>query len=59
DLARAAFTDRDSGPYESFQPKDVKYFNWRFIMKNNVESSPPVSPQIESFSIAYRLTESK
>ena len=40
---------------ESFEPSDVKYFNWRFIMKNNVEANPPISPLIQSFAVAYRL----
>jgi hypothetical protein len=54
DLASTAFTSQFSAPTRPFEAKDVKYFNWRFIMKNNVESNPPVSPKIESFSVAYR-----
>jgi hypothetical protein len=57
DLADIAFTNKDSGPYETFKPEDVKYFNWRFIIKNNVEASPPISPKIESFAVAYRLSK--
>lgn len=49
------FTDRFAGPFESFRPDDVKYFNWRFVMTNNVEASPPVSPSIDTFSVAYRF----
>ena len=54
-LVDTGWTNKFSGPNESFTGKDVKYFNWRFIMKNNTESSPPVSPKIESFAISYRF----
>jgi hypothetical protein len=52
--------DRDflsgfAGPRDSFGPDDVKYFNWRFIMKNNVEANPPVAPVLDSFSVSYRF----
>ncbi len=40
---------------ESFGPRDVKYFNWRFTMRNNVEANPPVSPELESFAVTYRF----
>jgi hypothetical protein len=53
------FTDSFSGPRESFKPEDVKYFNWRFIMKNNVEANPPVSPKLESFSVSYRFVRAR
>jgi hypothetical protein len=33
----------------------VRYFNWRFIMKNNVEADPAVSPDLESFAMIYRF----
>jgi hypothetical protein len=56
DLVNTAFTNQFSGPFESFEGKDVRYFNWRFIMRNNVEADPPVSPKIESFSVSYRFT---
>jgi hypothetical protein len=54
-LMDEAFTNRFSGRGESFQPEDVKYFNWRFIMRNNVAVSPPVSPTLDSFFVSYRL----
>jgi hypothetical protein len=57
DLAKTEYTNKFSGPNESFQAKDVRYFNWRFIMKNNVEADPPVSPKIESFAVSYRLNK--
>jgi hypothetical protein len=49
------FTNRFAAPNETFRPQDVKYVNWRFIMRNNVEASPPVSPTIESFALTYRF----
>jgi hypothetical protein len=54
-LMRTKFTNSFSGPSESFEAKDVKYFNWRFIMKNNLEVDPPLSPRVESFAISYRF----
>ena len=54
-----AFTDRFGGPNEVFAPADVKYFNWRFIMRNNVTASPPVSPKIESFAVSYRFVNKR
>jgi hypothetical protein len=54
-LMRTTFTNSFSGPNESFEAKDVKYFNWRFIMKNNLEVDPPLSPRVESFAISYRF----
>ncbi len=56
-LMVANFTDQFGGPNESFTPADVRYFNWRFIMRNNVQANPPVSPIIESFSVSYRFTQ--
>ena len=57
DLADTAFTNQFSGPNESFEAKQVKYFNWRFVMRNNVEANPPISPKIESFAVSYRLNK--
>jgi hypothetical protein len=51
------FTNRFSGSSESFAPADVKYFNWRFIMRNNVAVTPPVSPKLDSFFVSYRLVK--
>ena len=55
DLVDTNFTNSFSGPNESFLAEEVKYINWRFVMKNNVEANPPVSPKIESFAVSYRL----
>ncbi len=44
-----------AGPNEGFSPTDVRYVNWRLLMSNNIDASPPVSPSIETFSFAYRF----
>lgn len=49
------FTQRFAGPKESFLPRDVRYLNWRFVMRNNVAATPPVSPRIRSFLLTYRF----
>jgi hypothetical protein len=49
------FTSRFQGPTETFTPADVKYFNWRFIMLNNVDANPPIAPRLQSFAITYRF----
>ncbi len=54
-LSRDTFTNQFAGPTEPFDASDVRYFNWRFVMVNNVNSSPPVSPRIDSFAITYRF----
>lgn len=44
-----------AGPNEGFTPRDVRYVNWRFLMTNNVDASPPVTPSIETFALSYRF----
>ena len=58
-LMDTSWTNTFSGPNESFEAKDVKYFNWRFVMRNNVEADPPVSPKVESFAVSYRFLPAK
>jgi hypothetical protein len=53
------YTSKFASPREPFEPKHVKYFNWRFIMKNNIEAEPPVSPKFESFAMSYRFLPAK
>jgi hypothetical protein len=53
-LTDPTFLPRYSGPFDSFPTNDVRYVNWRFIMKNNVDVTPPVSPYIESFAMVVR-----
>ncbi len=56
-LMDSAFTNQFGGPNETFAREDVRYFSWRFIMRNNVQIDPPVSPTLESFSVSYRFTQ--
>ncbi|MCC6670157.1 MAG: hypothetical protein IT458_03795, partial [Planctomycetes bacterium] len=53
------FTSQFAGPNESFQPQDVKYFNWRFLMKNNVDVVPPATPSVQSFAVTYRFERTR
>jgi hypothetical protein len=50
-----AFAARYSGPNEAFTPRDVRYVNWRFVIGNDAEASPPVVPTIDTFSLTYRF----
>lgn len=54
-LFSPAFTAAYAGPNESFTPRDIRYLNWRFVIANDVEASPPVVPTIETFSLTYRF----
>lgn len=54
-LSDDEWTSQFAGPNETFNARDVRYFNWRFIMRNNVDASPPISPQIESYAMTYRF----
>jgi hypothetical protein len=49
------FTAQFAGPNESFVPRDVRYFNWRFVTGNNADANPPVAPTIETFALSYRF----
>ena len=55
DLSSPAFATQFSSPVQAFEVVDIKYFNWRFIMKNNILADPPISPKIPR----TRLTQSK
>jgi hypothetical protein len=54
-LMDPAFTGQFSHPTAPFTPKDIEYFNWRFLMKNNVATDPPISARIDTFAVAYRF----
>ena len=54
-LTDDAFLAQFAGPADSFRGNEVRYANWRFIMRNNVASTPPVSPSLESFALLYRF----
>ncbi len=55
DMTDPNFLGQFVGPHETFGPADVRYFNWRFIMKNNVDLSAPISPSLDSFAVVYRF----
>jgi hypothetical protein len=40
---------------EPFVPQDVRYLNWRFLIRNNSEAEIPVDPSIETFALSYRF----
>ena len=53
-LMDPAFTMQFAGPTEQFQPEDVRYFNWRFIMQNARDDAAR-APRLDSFVLSYRL----
>ena len=55
DLRSGNFTTQFTNPRERFRAHDVRYFNWRMIVRNNVNASPPISPVLESFAVSYRF----
>lgn len=54
-LMSAAFAAQYAGPNEAFTPRHVRYVNWRFVVGNNADASPPVSPSIDTFALSYRF----
>ena len=54
-LMNLQYLSQFAGPNEGFTPRDVRYINWRFVMSNNTEASPPVAPGIETFALSYRF----
>ncbi len=56
-LTQAQYLAQFAGPVDSFQPHEVRYLNWRFIMKNNVEGAPPTAPELESYALVYRFEQ--
>ncbi|HEX6811881.1 MAG TPA: hypothetical protein VF384_09695 [Planctomycetota bacterium] len=55
DLMLSTFTTQFQGPNEAFTPRSIRYVNWRFVTSNNTDANPPVTPEIESFSLSYRF----
>ena len=53
-LMDPAFTSQFAGPNETFLPQDVRYFNWRMVLRN-AEADVSVAPAIDSFVVSYRL----
>ncbi len=58
-LTQATFLAQYAGPVDSFRPNEVRYFDWRFLMRNAVEATPPVTPELESFAVIYRLEDNR
>lgn len=54
-LMNPAFTAQFAGPNEAFNPRDVRYMNWRFVTSNNTDANPPVAPTIDTFALSYRF----
>ena len=57
-ITNAGFLQKFTGPNEVFTGHDIHYFNWRFIMINNVDATPPISPSIDTFAVTYRFEPS-
>tara|TARA_R110002096_G_scaffold70968_2_gene169957 strand:- start:300 stop:4250 length:3951 start_codon:yes stop_codon:yes gene_type:complete len=55
ELMNPEFTANFAGSSETFAPNDIRYVNWRFIMLNNVTTTPPIDPSIETFAFSYRF----
>lgn len=36
-----------------------RFMNFRFVMENNLAADPPLQPYLESFQVAYRVSEGK
>ncbi len=53
--SRRTFVSSFAGPNDQFLAANVSYFNWRFLMRNNVDADPAVSPVIDSFAVTYRF----
>ena len=34
---------------------EVRYVNWRFVMRGNIDGRPPVAPGMDGFWLTYRL----
>ena len=54
-LMDPAFTSRFSGPNEQFLPHDVRYFNWRLVLRNGMRRGGAASPAIDSLAVNYRI----
>ncbi|MGE3172962.1 MAG: hypothetical protein AB7O97_10090 [Planctomycetota bacterium] len=55
DLLNTNFLSQYSGPNDGFTPDKVRYVNWRFLMSNNIDASPPVAPTVDTFAMSYRF----
>ncbi|MCK5941988.1 MAG: hypothetical protein KAI24_08480, partial [Planctomycetes bacterium] len=55
ELMDPEYTASFAGPTETFAPRDVRYVNWRFLMRNNAAAAVPIDPSLETFAISYRF----
>lgn len=53
-LSDPAFVARFAGPNDTFTPDDVRYVNWRFILRNSTGAAPQ-APRIDTFTLTYRF----
>ncbi|MEC7583252.1 MAG: hypothetical protein VYE77_02960 [Planctomycetota bacterium] len=54
-LMDLTYLSQYAGPGQGFTARDVRYVNWRYLMTNNTEATPPVAPAIETFALSYRF----
>lgn len=54
DLASPAFVSRFAGPNDVFGPEQVRYVNWRIVLRSRVDGTPAV-PALDSFMLTYRF----
>ena len=54
-LFESSYLSQFNGPNEGFTPTDVRYVNWRYLMSNNIDATPPVAPTIDTFVLSYRF----
>jgi len=57
DLMDPEFAAGYAGPNEAFLPRDIRYLNWRFLMRNNSDTQTPIDPSIETFALSYRFEQ--
>lgn len=55
DLSSNQFLAQFASANVPFSVDELRYINWRFVMSNNTDASPAISPSIESFAISYRF----
>ena len=59
ELMEQQYLGQFNGPNETFTPADIRYVNWRFLMSNNVDAVPSVSPSIDTFVFSYRFERAR
>jgi len=56
-LFEQEYTGQYTAPGQPFAQGDIRYVNWRFVMSNNVEATPPIMPTIDSFALSWRFQQ--